>query len=178
MVVLELLTDKLLSVRDLTWEAQEQEQWHLYTGAVKRQSLHSVAYVVLIIIQKVSVRHENWLHYTYKNDNDFNKSGLKGAQKKNCKKPTEVSNRKDVVVYTFSIMSLVRGVSGVYRMCPISMGLRKAQAIAPPVVFTMSRYMFIQNGAAQEQKREKKVLENNLKFSFITMLWLDIKKKI
>lgn len=96
MVVLELLTDKLLSVRDLTWEAQEQEQWHLYTGAVKRQSLHSVAYVVLIIIQKVSVRHENWLHYTYKNDNDFNKSGLKGAQKKTVKNQQKCQTEKKV----------------------------------------------------------------------------------
>lgn len=47
------------------------------------------------------------------------------------------------------MMSLVTGVSGVYRICPISIGLRKAQAMAPPVVLTMSRYMFIQKGAGQ-----------------------------
>lgn len=46
------------------------------------------------------------------------------------------------------MMDLVMGVSGLYRICPISMGLRKAQAMAPPVVLTMSRYMFMQKGAA------------------------------
>ncbi len=50
-------------------------------------------------------------------------------------------------------MPLVTGVSGVYRICPISIGLRKAQAMAPPVVLTMSRYMFIQKGAAQGKER-------------------------
>lgn len=50
-------------------------------------------------------------------------------------------------LHTFSIIALVTGVSGVYRMCPISMGLRKAQAMAPPVVLTMSKYMFMQKGA-------------------------------
>lgn len=50
-------------------------------------------------------------------------------------------------------MALVTGVSGVYRICPISIGLRKAQAMAPPVVLTMSRYMFIQKGATQGKKR-------------------------
>lgn len=45
-------------------------------------------------------------------------------------------------------MALVVGVSGENRICPISIGLRKAQAIAPPVVLTMSRYMFMQKGAA------------------------------
>lgn len=52
-------------------------------------------------------------------------------------------------------MPLVTGVSGVNRMCPMSIGLRKAQAMAPPVVLTMSRYMFIQKGAAQGQKRDE-----------------------
>lgn len=57
------------------------------------------------------------------------------------------------VLVTFSIMALVTGVSGVYRICPTSIGLRKAQAMAPPVVLTMSRYMFIQKGAKQEKTR-------------------------
>lgn len=48
-------------------------------------------------------------------------------------------------------MALVTGVSGVYRISPISIGLRKAQAMAPPVVLTMSRYMFIQKGAREEE---------------------------
>lgn len=61
----------------------------------------------------------------------------------------------EYALYTFSIMALVMGVSGVYRICPISIGLRKAQAMAPPVVLTMSRYMFIQNGATQGQRREE-----------------------
>lgn len=65
-------------------------------------------------------------------------------------------------LYTFSMMSLVTGVSGVYRMCPISIGLRKAQAIAPPVVFTMSRYMFIQNGATHTQKKIQGHLDASL----------------
>lgn len=47
--------------------------------------------------------------------------------------------------------ALVTGVSGVYRICPISIGLRKAQAMAPPVVLTMSRYMFIQKGAREKE---------------------------
>lgn len=59
----------------------------------------------------------------------------------------------EYVLYTFSIIALVTGVSGVYRICPISMGLRKAQAMAPPVVLTMSRYMFIQKGPTQGKKR-------------------------
>lgn len=50
------------------------------------------------------------------------------------------------------MMALVTGVSGVYRICPISIGLRKAQAMAPPVVFTMSRYMFVQKGATQGEE--------------------------
>ena len=54
-----------------------------------------------------------------------------------------------VCVCTFSMMALVVGVSGVNRTWPISTGLRKAQAMAPPVVFTMSRYRFMQNGAAR-----------------------------
>lgn len=48
-------------------------------------------------------------------------------------------------------MALVTGVSGVYRIWPISIGLRKAQAMAPPVVLTMSRYMFIQKGAREKE---------------------------
>lgn len=43
------------------------------------------------------------------------------------------------------------GVSGVKRISPISIGLRKAQAMAPPVVLTMSRYMFMQKGATNGQ---------------------------
>lgn len=50
-------------------------------------------------------------------------------------------------------MALVTGVSGVNRICPISIGLRKAQAMAPPVVLTMSRYMFVQKGATVGKKR-------------------------
>lgn len=57
------------------------------------------------------------------------------------------------VLHTLSIMVLVRGVSGLYRICPISIGLMKAHAMAPPVVLTMSRYMFIQKGARKEANR-------------------------
>lgn len=57
------------------------------------------------------------------------------------------------VLYTFSIMALVTGVSGVYRICPISIGFRNAQAMAPPVVVTMSRYRFVQKGATKGKKR-------------------------
>lgn len=56
------------------------------------------------------------------------------------------------VLHTFSMMDLVSGVSGLYRICPISMGLRKAQAMAPPVVLTISRYMFMQKGAAERKE--------------------------
>lgn len=56
-------------------------------------------------------------------------------------------------IYTFSIIALVTGVSGVNRICPISIGLRKAQAMAPPVVLTMSKYMFMQKGAKDEINR-------------------------
>lgn len=54
-------------------------------------------------------------------------------------------------LHTFSIMALVTGMSGVYRICPISIGLRKAQAMAPPVVLTISRYMFMQKGAREKE---------------------------
>lgn len=60
-------------------------------------------------------------------------------------------NLFSIMLHTLSIMALVTGVSGVYRISPISIGLRKAQAMAPPVVLTMSRYMFIQKGAREEE---------------------------
>lgn len=58
-------------------------------------------------------------------------------------------------------MALVAGVSGVKRIWPISMGLRKAQAMAPPVVLTMSKYMFMQKGATQRDEREVLGIELN-----------------
>lgn len=61
-------------------------------------------------------------------------------------------------------MARVLGVLGVYRICPISIGLRKAQAIAPPVVLTMSRYMFIQKGATQRHKRRADQIYSILKW--------------
>lgn len=72
-------------------------------------------------------------------------------------------------------MALVVGVSGVYRICPISIGLRKAQAMAPPVVLTMSRYMFIQKGAAQGTMR--RIIVSNVDNSRIRLLKIHRKSK-
>lgn len=42
------------------------------------------------------------------------------------------------------------------------MGLRKAQAMAPPVVLTMSKYMFIQKGAKDETKHDTQVCRRDV----------------